>query len=400
MPLNGQYTSQNVPDNILAKVIRGDRIFADVLKAGPMAGTGLDEQRAEDLGLKKNHWLWRVQIDKDEDDVGGDEDDVGEDEDDEGEGEDENEDGGDGSYNDDDHDDDDESIAQIQFGFNLRPNLSVGSNAGQYRGSSRVGSSGSGEGEGEGAHYSDVEILGKPHVVENDQGSLKVSVTSFSIEGEEVKTGGSVEVGVAKASAEDDEAEASNNKDHPHPPNIVSSNGSIILQPIQGPPVPAVLDIKVRSRANPSWRTYFTCSFPLKPRTTFGELLNIMRERHMEGFKFRKIGIAYLGCRDGISQAAAAWHDTGYLLDYMSLEEPHRHLFDLLGWRYSRPTVDANLTDSSSSDNERGEVQPVPSRGFCTSVNPIDRAVWPPEFVHIPHHLLIYKQPPDKPADA
>ncbi|KAG8730309.1 hypothetical protein FRC10_002895 [Ceratobasidium sp. 414] len=117
----------------------------------------------------------------------------------------------------------------------------------------------------------------------------------------------------------------------------------------------------------------------------------------MEPFYFRKIETAYLGCRDGISQAAAVWHKKGYLLDCMCREEPHRHIFDLLGWRYAKPTSSANFSSGEASEEEQA-VEPL--RGLSASQNPIDRAVWPTEYKHIHHYLLHYKQPADQPTDA
>jgi hypothetical protein len=77
--------------------------------------------------------------------------------------------------------------------------------------------------------------------------------------------------------------------------------GSIVMQPLtEGPPVLGVLDIAVRPRAEATLSTRFTCSFRLKPGTTFHELLHAMISRNMEPFLFRKIGMAYLGCRDGM----------------------------------------------------------------------------------------------------
>ena len=62
MSLRGNFTSRNVPQYILDKVILDDKINIDVLSVGAMAGTGLSDEAAEDKGLIKNYWMWRVLI--------------------------------------------------------------------------------------------------------------------------------------------------------------------------------------------------------------------------------------------------------------------------------------------------------------------------------------------------
>jgi hypothetical protein len=44
MSVRGDFDSTNVPDNILATVIKDAIIYADVINVGCMAGTGLSEQ--------------------------------------------------------------------------------------------------------------------------------------------------------------------------------------------------------------------------------------------------------------------------------------------------------------------------------------------------------------------
>jgi hypothetical protein len=44
----------------LAKVVKDDQLYFDVIDAGAMAGTGLDDRTAADEGLVKNHWMARV----------------------------------------------------------------------------------------------------------------------------------------------------------------------------------------------------------------------------------------------------------------------------------------------------------------------------------------------------
>lgn len=85
------------------------------------------------------------------------------------------------------------------------------------------------------------------------------------------------------------------------PSHLASSpHQQLPLPATEGAAVPGCLKIKVRLCTQPSWRTYWTCSFNLKPNSTFGELLYAMTSHHMEPFKFRKIGTAYSGCCDGI----------------------------------------------------------------------------------------------------
>ncbi|KAH9160947.1 hypothetical protein EDB89DRAFT_2235380 [Lactarius sanguifluus] len=61
------------------------------------------------------------------------------------------------------------------------------------------------------------------------------------------------------------------------PPKITSSDGVVFEQPTEGAP----------------FQGYFNIKAPV--------------DRHFEPFHFRQLGFAYLGCRDFISQATAAW---------------------------------------------------------------------------------------------
>jgi len=113
-------------------VIIDNVLNVDVLNAGLMVGANLDSQRAEDKGLVKNHWMWRVRITPP-----------------------------------------DGSVAQIVFGFNIIETDSVASNEARYAASSRRGtssdnfSSKSGsvdfhsEGDSEGGCFSSIEIFAK-----------------------------------------------------------------------------------------------------------------------------------------------------------------------------------------------------------------------------------------------
>jgi len=88
------------------------------------------------------------------------------------------------------------------------------------------------------------------------------------------------------------------------------------------------------------------------------------------------------------SQAAAAWYADNLLTDMVCVEQHSEHLYDLLGWKYSRPTVSANLSNSETEDLD---AQPV--RGWMRTVSRTDRAVWPANYVHVENEKLIYNQP-------
>ncbi|KIK22515.1 hypothetical protein PISMIDRAFT_497578 [Pisolithus microcarpus 441] len=74
--------------------------------------------------------------------------------------------------------------------------------------------------------------------------------------------------------------------------------------------------------------------------------------------------------------------------DMVCVEQPRKHLYDLLPWKYSRPTVSANLSDEDIEDPS------VPlTRGLKTTVSWIDRAWWPKDYVHFEHEKLLFNQP-------
>jgi len=306
MSFRGNFTPQNVPQDILDKVILYDKINIDVLSMGAMVGTGLSDEVAEDKGLIKNHWMWRVLI-KDEESG---------------------------------------FIGQILFGFNVDLGSTVGSNEAQYAPS-----------------------INRP----------------FSSESGSVDTHNSQNPGSDGNGSYSDVAQSVVRL----PPIKASSDGHDIQQPSEGAPVRGQLDIIVRPRAEPSWSHRFTRSFALNPGTTFDQLLRSMTSRGMEDFRFRKLGTAKLGCRDGISQATTAWIADNLLADPVCQEEPRRHIFELLCWRYSQPSVP---DDIYSSSDESGQNRPN-IIGFSSSWSPIDRAVWPEGYVHFEDSRLQFKQP-------
>ncbi|KAJ3547012.1 hypothetical protein NMY22_g1826 [Coprinellus aureogranulatus] len=165
----------------------------------------------------------------------------------------------------------------------------------------------------------------------------------------------------------------------------------------------------------------FTRSFPLKAGTTFGQLLQSLVSRGMEEMKFRKLGTAYLGCRDGVcvlscsaltiflylfteppwlftprrSQAVAAWSADGYLMDPVCREDPQHHILQLLQWRYFTCSVPADL----GSDEDETCNHPN-TQGVGKSVSNVDRAIWPTGFMHVEHEMLTYNQPPPDKSTA
>ena len=84
MSLHGDFTPEDIPQRVLDLAVKNNKIFVDVLSAGAMSDTSLTQQEAENTGLIKNHWNWRVLVD------------------------------GEGGL-----------VGQIQFGFNIKPAPSV-----------------------------------------------------------------------------------------------------------------------------------------------------------------------------------------------------------------------------------------------------------------------------------
>jgi len=131
MSLHGDYTSRDVPQEILNKVTLDGLINVDVLSMGAMAGSGLSDEAAEDKGLIKNHWMWRFLVQ------------------------------GPGAL-----------TGQIQFGFNLKETPSVPSDQAQYARSSDRSFDSSSGGAGavstrslasdDSAKFDDVSSINKP----------------------------------------------------------------------------------------------------------------------------------------------------------------------------------------------------------------------------------------------
>lgn len=329
MSLHGDFTSNDVPDWVLDLPSFNGTINVDVLSVGAMAGTGLSNEDAEDKGLIKNHWVWRFLVK------------------------------GPGLLE-----------GQIQFGFNLEETLSVPSDQAQYaRSSDRPYDSSSGLGavsirslgSDDGATFDDVSSTNKPPAA--------LSVSEEHTTSKERATSNAPSVVVASS--------------------IKSSLGGFIQQPSRGPPVPGSFDITVRPRTDPSWSHRFTRSFRLAPETTFGKLFRSVRSRGMEPFNFQQVEFARFGCRDGISQFAAAWIADNLMLDGICLERPRTHIYDLLCWRYSRPAIVGQVT---TSDEEAEEGAPK-IKGFSSSRSYIDRAIWPVTYTHVEDPRLLFTQP-------
>lgn len=136
------YTSTTVPAQILDLPIKDNLIYVDVLNAGRKVGLTLDEQAAEDKGLVKNHWTWRVLLDS----PSG-------------------------------------LTTQLQFGFNLKKTQSVASDVAQCGGSSRWGGSSIGDrdinSDEVGVHSDVKSVLEKPATI--DIGSLWAQATQLGI---------------------------------------------------------------------------------------------------------------------------------------------------------------------------------------------------------------------------
>ena len=234
----GDFTPATVPQVILAKLIKDNTLYADVLNAGPMAGTGLTPQQAIDRGSSKNHWSFRVLIDFAEGD--------------------------------------NQKTWQIQFDMQLNSLPSIGSNEGQYAGSSRSDPESN-------EVFSDVGSLNKPPAL-GSEGGIAVALPAADTGGNgnhDIQTPVYSDVGSFNI-----------------PPTVTSNDGGVIQQPTEGAPFPGFLNIKVRDRSAPSNSTLVVFEFKLATGITFGQLLSALTDCHMEPFHFRKLGVAYLGCRD------------------------------------------------------------------------------------------------------
>ncbi|KAF8334620.1 uncharacterized protein EI90DRAFT_3014892 [Cantharellus anzutake] len=111
--------------------------------------------------------------------------------------------------------------------------------------------------------------------------------------------------------------------------------------------------------------------------------------------------------RWNVHQVASAWMDEGWMVHHpICLESLFQHLFYLLGWCYTKLTMDLNPNTSNSIDDNDGLaqstwiLQSMQGDSIRATLNPIDHAIWPNGFMHRPHPLLQYKQPPSQPAVA
>ncbi|TEB26670.1 hypothetical protein FA13DRAFT_1887921 [Coprinellus micaceus] len=176
------------------------------------------------------------------------------------------------------------------------------------------------------------------------------------------------------------------------PPKVDSwsDDGHFFPQRIEGAPQPGALKIEVRNYTTPSRGIIAVFQLALVPGTTVGDLLEPVVEMEPFYFYFKKIGGAYLGCRDFISQATAKWlqaHILGsgeakqvlgrHIVAGECPPDRTEHIFTLLGWRYTNPTY-------GGDDSEPGQ------RHDVRIPNLIDRAVWPNDFVHLEDGRLEY----------
>jgi len=240
--VKGDYTPATVPQNVLDAVVKDGILFADVLNAGAKAGTGLDDQEATNRGQIKNHWSFRVLADF----------------------------GKDGR----------QDIWQIQFAMDVRREASIPSNVGQYVRSIRSNADTSSD-----PTYSPVGSIGKPPAVDSE-GSV-----SFALPGAAAAASGDGSPDAHSVVFSDVESQGK-------PPKITSSDGVVFEQPTEGAPFPGYFNIKVRARTAPSLSVIVVFRLELAAGITFGQLLKALVDRHFEPFHFRKLGFAYLGCRD------------------------------------------------------------------------------------------------------
>jgi hypothetical protein len=81
-------------------------------------------------------------------------------------------------------------------------------------------------------------------------------------------------------------------------PSVRSSQEGIILAPPQGTPAPAVFLVKIRNRSSPAFSAIKSFTIALLTPITVGQLLDALKARRVESFRFRKVGCALFGCRD------------------------------------------------------------------------------------------------------
>ena len=191
--LRSEFTPANVPAVLLDIAIQDDLIFADVLEAGPKAGSDLTPQQARDKGMVKNHWTWRALLL------------IGE-----------------GA---------DAETWQIQFGMDVAPEASVGSMDGRYAASSRAGRSDFASD----MPFSDVSSVGKPPLLGAESGvpgPLPAPTAAVSDEGSGSGNGN------GEGGSDGQSVLFSDAGSQHTPPKIASSLGGFIDQPSEGAPRP------------------------------------------------------------------------------------------------------------------------------------------------------------------
>lgn len=68
------------------------------------------------------------------------------------------------------------------------------------------------------------------------------------------------------------------------------------------------------------------------------------------------------------------------------IEIEDKHVFSLLGWRYTNPLVPTSVPGSPGISDPNISTR----RGVARNRNHIDRAVWPTNFIHIEDEKLSY----------
>ncbi|KAF8644307.1 hypothetical protein AX16_008554 [Volvariella volvacea WC 439] len=333
---DADYTPETVPQDIKEKVVENGILFVDVVNAGAKRSSRLDDEEASNRGQIKNHVTFRVHVNL-------------------GQG-------------------DNKKLGLIRFGMDTVSEDEIGSNQGQYVGSSR-----SDPQSGSDVVYSPISPVSKPADQRSDEGvPAALPLVPATGEGSHDSYGTGLAVFSDFGSA---------NK----PADIASSFGDFFQQPTEGAPHPGVFNIKVRGRTEPSRSIVIVFNLRLRAGITFGELLAALVERNIEPFRFRKINFAYLGCRDFVSQAVSIWIRVNFLVSDQAtimftdpdtendIQFNDYHIYDLLCWRYSRPLVPTHIPDETRRAARRIR-------------NLIDRAIWPANFVHFEHEKLMYNQ--------
>ncbi|CAA7264598.1 unnamed protein product [Cyclocybe aegerita] len=346
--VDADYMPETVPEYIKNMVIDKGVLFVDVLNAGAKVDTGLEDEEATNRGLIKNHWMLRVYADF-----------------------------GQGGRKD---------IGQIKFGMDVDRAASVGSNEGQYARSNR-----SDPDAGSDVVYSPVSSsFGKPPAPSSDDG-VPAALPLVPATGK-----GSHDSHYSQSPS----PVVSDVESVGKPPDIASSDGFRFQQPTEGAPHPGVFNIKVRGRTEPSRAIVVVFKLALIPDITFGQLLEALLHRNMLPFFFRKIGHPssdFLLRRFSSSQAIVAWFHDAFLASRevdMILSDPEaagdivlddKDIFAMLVYRWTNPRVP--ISDPSIP----GPVV-LARRSAARSLNLIDRAVWPANFVHVEHEKLRYNQ--------